>query len=125
MRLVEWLIDHIEERTRHHSNIMVYADHHRFGENRPFQIGGFTPDVYACTVPDAVRIVGEAKTPGDLESERSARQLAAFADHLALYENSLLLIAVPWRAAPAARSLARQLRTPERAALQIEVHVGA
>lgn len=71
VKLVEALIDTTEKRHRPPRGLMVFADHHRFGSDRPPRIAGFTPDLFASDVPSTFRIVGEAKTPDDLETERS------------------------------------------------------
>jgi hypothetical protein len=121
VRLVEFLIAFVERRLQGQANVLVLADHHRFGTDRPPQLGGFTPDVFACDVPATFRIVGEAKTLGDLESERSIRQLGAFLAHLALYSESSLYIAVPWLAAPKARMILKALRNEQHASVVVEV----
>ena len=121
VRLVEALIETVEVRHYESQRAIILADHHRFGVNRPPKLGGFTPDLLAHDLPISMRILGEAKTEADLESERSSRQLAAFLDHLSLYENSTMYVAVPWFAAARARSLMNLIKTPihHRVALHI------
>ena len=119
--LVEALIATIEVRYQFGQGIIVLADHHRFGVNRPPKLGVFTPDLFAHDLPITTRILGEAKTEADLESDRSSLQLGAFLDHLALYENSTMYVAVPWRTAPRARSLLRQIRRLEHATVALHV----
>lgn len=84
-------------------------------------IGCFTPDLYASDFPITYRIVGEAKTLADLQSDRSKKQIAAFLDHLALYPKSALYIAVPLVAAAAARHLLRTLRQQDHQHIHTEV----
>jgi hypothetical protein len=119
--LVEALIQAVEARYPLSNGIMVLADHHRFGRNRPPQLGGFTPDLLAYNLPTTMRVVGEAKTEADLESERSALQLRAFLDHLSLYPDSTMYLAVPWPSGPRARGILRQIATAEHAAVSLHV----
>jgi hypothetical protein len=107
--LVETLIETVERRHRPPRGLMIFADHHRFGSDRPPTIGGFTPDLFASDVPETFQVLGEAKTASDLESERSRRQIIAFLDHLALYKGSIFYLAVPYFTAPRALWLARDL----------------
>jgi hypothetical protein len=121
IRLVEALIDLVELQHRRCKDSIVLADHRSFGANRPPMLGGFTPDLYAHDLPISSRIVGEAKTEHDLTTDRSARQLQAFLDHLALYTQSTMYVAVPWTAAPRARSLLNSLREPQHYAICLKV----
>jgi hypothetical protein len=119
--LVEALIRTVETRHKVHEDIMILADHHRFDRNRPPQLGGFTPDLLAHNLPITMRILGEAKTENDLESERSAQQLRAFLDHLSLYPNSTMYVAVPWTSAPRARGLLRRIVCPAHSTVSLQV----
>lgn len=121
VRLVEMLIEAVRNRHRPPRGLVVFADHHGFGGDRPLPISGFTPDVFASDVPATFRVVGEAKTPADLETERSRRQLLAFLDHLALYSGSAFYLAVPFPSAPRARALLRSVQMPEHQAVAVEV----
>jgi len=102
-------------------NVVIFADHHRFGSELPPTIGIFTPDVFASDFPATFLLIGEAKTRDDLETERSRRQLTAFLDHLSLHPPSALWIAVPFDAAPRARHLIRSMRRPEHQAVVVEI----
>lgn len=95
VRLVERLIRHVQERHECPRGLLLLADHHEFGSNRPATIDGYTPDVFASDLPVTFEVVGEAKTPYDLESHRSRRQISAFLDYLALRPNSTFYLAVP------------------------------
>lgn len=119
--LVETLIEMVESRHRPSRGLMVFADHHRFGSDRPPTIGGFMPDVFASDVPATFRVIGEAKTPSDLETERSRRQILAFLDHLALYEGSTFYLAVPYFTAPRARFVLKSARRAEHDAVATEI----
>ena len=112
VRLVERLISTIEAQHGTRLNMMILADHHRYGHDRPPQIGGYTPDLYASNVPTTFRIIGEAKTASDLKSDRSQMQIEAFLDHLALYSQSEFYLVVPWPVVARARNLVKSLRRP-------------
>jgi hypothetical protein len=121
IRLVETLVATVRERHSTPQGIAVFADHREFGVNRPPTLGGYTPDVFACDVPSTFRVVGEAKTKADLETDRSHRQLRAFLDHLSLYPNSTLYIAVPWVVAPRARFILKSLRDLAHQHIRVDV----
>jgi hypothetical protein len=46
-------------------------------ERRPWQVGGFVPDVFAGTVPASFSLIGEAKYFNDLETPRTDKQIRA------------------------------------------------
>ena len=121
IRLVEALVEAVKSRHRPPRGLVVFADHHSFGSDRPPIIGGFTPDVFASDLPVTFRVVGEAKTPAELEAERSRRKLLSFLDHLALYPCSTFYLAVPILSAPRARALLRSMQRPEHQAATLEV----
>ena len=79
------------------------------------------PDVLATDLPVTFRLIGEAKTADDLETDRSRRQIRAFLDHLGLYQGSVLYLAVPPNAAARARFLLRSLVSGEHAAVAVTV----
>lgn len=120
-RLVERLIAVVTSRHPVPNGMLLLADHYTFGADRPPRIEGFMPDVFASDVPETFRILGEAKTPADLESERSLRQIAVFLDHLALRQSATFYLAVPWHLVPRARGIIRSLRRDEHAAMQVHV----
>jgi len=72
---------------------------------RPPPLGGFVPDVYAQRLGPKTVIVGEAKTPRDLESRHTQAQLIAFLGHCTQVPGSVLVLAVPWPVTRFARSL--------------------
>lgn len=81
------------------------------GSAKPKKIGGFVPDVL-CDFPSKNHtIIGDAKTPKDLESRHSRDQLEAFADHLAVHAKSgELVIATRFEWAACARSILNSLK---------------
>jgi hypothetical protein len=119
--LVERLLDTVEIRHQGVRSVVIFADHHRFGSQLPPMIGDFTPDVLVTTVPATFRLIGEAKTRDDIETDRSRRQLTAFLDHLALHPPSSLWLGVPFDLAPRARVLMRSIRRAEHAGVNVEV----
>lgn len=84
-------------RERHDApGLVVLAEHATFGKDRPFPVLGFVPDVTAADLQSSFHVIGEAKTPKDLETDRSLRQMTAFVSHIALLPGSCFYLAVPW-----------------------------
>ena len=120
-RLVEGLAKLVGERHGPSTSLVVFADHHAFGADRPPRIGSYLPDVFACDLQAGLRLIGEAKTAADLETERSRRQLAAFLAHLSLYPNTAFYLAGPLATVPRARYVMRSLRRPEHLHIPVTV----
>lgn len=94
-----------------HSHVVVYVDlPENPAENKPPSIEGFFPDLYCTSVGGQPLCIGEAKTLGDLESKHSRQQLTAYLRFLLNFAPGLLVVAVPWRAVPSARSLVRAIQ---------------
>lgn len=93
--LVERLIVHVQAKHRPPRGLLVLADHHSFGSNRPQQIAGYTPDLFASDLPATFEVIGEAKTMADLQSDRSQRQIRAFLDYLSLRPQASFYLVVP------------------------------
>ena len=112
-RLVEAIVAHAEHRLGKATDILVREDavRPRRGE-RPPKLAGFTPDVYATDVPTTMTLVGEAKTPADLETKHSRAQIAAFLEYLAYTPGGLFVLAVPVAVKPRARWVLRELGRP-------------
>lgn len=121
VRLVERLIAHIQNRHVAPRGLLVLADHHAYGANRPSTIDGFTPDVFASDLPVTFEVIGEAKTPLDLETPRSARQLTAFLDYLALRASSSFCLSVPPFTAARTWTIVNRIRRPDHAGVAITV----
>lgn len=119
--LVEHLLNTVEIRYQGVRSVVIFADHHRFGSQLPPMIGDFTPDVLVTTVPATFRLIGEAKTRDDIETDRSRRQLTAFLDHLALHPPSSFWLGVPYDLAPRARVLMRSIRRAEHDGVNVEI----
>lgn len=84
--------------------VLVDAPDTRPG-NFPPNIEGYVPDMYLRIPINQQLIIGEAKSAGDLETRHSREQLAAYLRYLALYPNSIFIIAVPWFVVNQAKSL--------------------
>jgi hypothetical protein len=121
VRLVEELINEVQTRHANGKQLIMLAEHVRFGPDRPPKLGGFVPDLFAHDIPITSRIIGEAKTELDMETDRSQLQLAAFLDHLSLYANSSMYVAVPWAFAPRARTILRGLSHERYASVSLRV----
>jgi hypothetical protein len=121
IRLVERLVETVKSRYQTPQGIIILADHHTFGENQPPTVGGFKPDLFAQDLSATFRVIGEAKTANDLKDERSAKQIAAFLDHLSLYSNSSLYLAVPWLVKGKANNLIHGLVKSEHRCVTIRV----
>lgn len=82
----------------------VFIDHdtEAFGR-RPPTIEGHVPDIYVFH--DGLTIVGEAKTPADVESRHSRSQYNAFLTYLSRQPNSSFVFAAPWHVINAGASL--------------------
>jgi hypothetical protein len=80
------------------------------GSTKPKKINGYIPDVY-CEVPGLGHtIIGDAKTPNDLETRHTRAQLEAYADYLATHRASgELVIATRFEWAGSARSILKNL----------------
>jgi hypothetical protein len=103
---------------------LLLADHRAFGLNRPFSIGGYTPDLFASDLPTTFEVVGEAKSASDLETERSGRQIRAFLDHLSLRPDSSFYLSVPPFTRSRAYAILTGLIQPEHSSIHIEVFDG-
>jgi len=95
VRLVEATAAEIVRRHSHLYSLTVLVDLPKSGRNRPGPIGGYVPDVFALDAPETCRIVGEAKTPLDLETKHSRHQLRAFLCHLSHFSNGCFYLSVP------------------------------
>lgn len=94
--LVRTVIEAIQSDHRDAYSLLLFADLPTFGRDRPQPVRGYIPDVFAIDTPETVRIIGEAKTPTDFESERSCRQIKAFLSHLSRVEHGIFYLSVPW-----------------------------
>jgi hypothetical protein len=67
-------------------------------QQRPPKFGvsrrGSRPDLYGIRLSDGFKIIGEAKTKGDIENAHTAKQLIDYLDFIK-YENAKLVFIVP------------------------------
>jgi hypothetical protein len=77
---------------------------------KPNRIDGFVPDVYAFDAPLTTVIIGEAKTPDDLETDRSKQQITAFLSFLGKQQAGVFILAVPWQLKRRADAIVTSLR---------------
>jgi hypothetical protein len=94
IRLVQEIIDHVKCID---PQAVIIADNSVLADiNRPPNIGGHIPDVYARV--DLLRqiIIGEAKTRKDLENDHTMSQLQAFLAYCRGNPRARLVLAVPW-----------------------------
>lgn len=90
-------------------NILVdSAESNRY--SKPPTVCGFVPDLYARKDTVSGIIIGEAKTPGDLENNHTRAQLAAFLKKCAEETGSLLVLATPWYSERTAKALLRHVQ---------------
>lgn len=109
--LVDSIKKYVLEWYRNSSDLCIYFDSPSGHFNdKPPEIEGFIPDVYATLLKEDIVIIGEAKTVRDLESRHSKRQLEAFLKHCFNKRKAILIIAVPWDLVNSAKSLIRFLK---------------
>ena len=76
----------------------------------PPQVGGRRPDAYAVVPEDQLLILGEAKSPWDLENRHTIAQLLAFLTHCRQHGKAVFVLAVPWHRVPLASNMIRNLK---------------
>ena len=76
----------------------------------PPQVGGYRPDVYAVVPKAELLILGEAKSPWDLENHHTIAQLLAFLMYCQRHGKAMLVLAVPWHRVPLASNMIRNLK---------------
>ncbi len=106
-RMAKWVAD--ELLSGNSTDILIDSSSSRHTD-RPPTIEGHVPDLYVNERSYGLLIVGEAKSPSDLESPRSERQIQAFLEYCSLYENALFILAVPWHMTISARCLLEMLK---------------
>lgn len=79
-------------------------------ETRPSKLIKHVPDVFVPSNKDRPAIVGEAKTPNDIEKRHTFAQFSEFLEWCNLHKGSTLVIAVPWQAERLAADVIRYLQ---------------
>jgi len=91
-------------------NPMIFVDCPNSSiQESPFTIGSYRPDVYAQSRLFDREIIGEAKTPRDLDTKRSRMQLTAFLRKISESTSGALILATQWDYVRYANSLLKQL----------------
>jgi hypothetical protein len=96
VKLVEMTATEIQRRHGDLYSLTILVDLPSSGRDRPRVIGGYVPDVFAIDTPETCRIIGEAKTAPDCETERSHLQFIAFLSHLSRFPNGRFYLCVPY-----------------------------
>jgi hypothetical protein len=107
-RLVKELSDYISIEFFNGDSGKILRDSSGVSSNdRCYNINGFIPDVIARAFTGALKcVIGEAKTPRDIETRHTMMQLESYLTFCSQEGNSaLLVVAVPW----AYHRLARQI----------------
>ena len=104
--IMDWLqVQHPAAETISISADCIFCEH----LPNPPLLNGFIPDVYAVGIAEPRTIIGEAKTPRDLETPRSRAQLEAFLTHLCQCQNAQFIIATPWPSVNSAKAIVRSI----------------
>jgi capsular polysaccharide biosynthesis protein len=77
--------------------------------SRPPNIGGHIPDIYADSINKTKLLIGEAKTPGDLDNQRTVDQLTSYIKFLNKNGGGIVIIATQWSHANRAKSIAKKI----------------
>lgn len=77
------------------------------GDAVPEMIDGHRPDLYAQLPNSAALIIGEAKTPRDIDNEHTRSQIRTFIAHLDQTQGSRLILATTGQGANSAKTLLR------------------
>jgi hypothetical protein len=76
----------------------------------PPALSDFRPDVYAREIGSGFLVVGEAKTPNDLDRRHTEDQLGAYFEHLKIQERGELDLAVTLPCVGLAHEICRRVR---------------
>ena len=80
------------------------------GDSVPPIFGGHRPDLYAQLPDSAALIIGEAKTPSDIDNEHTRSQIRSFIAHLDHTPGSRLILATTGQGTNSAKTLLRFLQ---------------
>ena len=115
IELVKHLEHYIRKTHEPPGGFVLYSDVGGGVEDSPHMVNGYIPDIIASDVPSTFQIIGEAKTPNDLNSFRSKRQIRAFLDFLSLFPDSFFYLAIPAFSLPNANRLLNEIITDDHA----------
>lgn len=78
--------------------------------DRAYLVNGYIPDIIASPQNGELsKIIGEAKTIGDIETTHSIGQIEAFLHYCNKLDNALLIIAVPWPYGRSVRNIIKRV----------------
>lgn len=88
---------------------LIYCDIDELGicKSKPYNIGKSKPDVLAHDIEKNTNIIGEAKSPNDIDNPHTIQQLVEYFRYLSNRSNPMLWIAVPWMYAGTALRVGR------------------
>ena len=90
--IVRWIEDNYSK-----DYMVVITDlDNPIGEERPPNINGYIPDVYARNIENDITIIGEAKTQNDVRNKHTKNQISSYLDYLCVARQGLLVIATQW-----------------------------
>ncbi len=90
--IVRWIEDNYSK-----DQMVVIADlDNPIGEERPPNINGYIPDVYARNIENDISIIGEAKTQNDVRNKHTKNQINSYLDYLCVVRQGVLVIAIQW-----------------------------
>lgn len=107
-RMVMHMIRWVQNNYAQAGDMCLYADHVDWSpDSKPYEIGGYIPDLLCLGLSSGMTIIGEAETSSSIERPHAASQIDAFVDYLSRQKKGLLIIATPWVAVPRARNIIR------------------
>jgi hypothetical protein len=111
MRLVSNIVHWIRETRACDDLCILVDDPTEAGLDKPPNIGGYQPDVFAkAVVRQPITIIGEAKTTYDLETNRSELQLISYLSYLKSASDPFLVMSTSWVVQRTAKGLLCHLR---------------
>lgn len=107
--LVDEIVDWLRKEHGINKLRLTVDDTGPVGASKPKAIYGHVPDVYGKLTGSNYTIIGEAKTPRDLESPHTWSQLESFIRHLSVEGGGELILATQWSSASSAKAIVRRL----------------
>lgn len=94
------------------SELACYVDNPASGVvATPPLLSGYRPDLYAVECDTRRVLLGEAKTPGDIDNRHTRSQLAVYFEHLLRDVRGEIWVAVPLTSAGTALRVCRSVRS--------------
>lgn len=110
IRLVELLSQWIISNLLNGDDGHIFVDHPLESYKKPPIIAHSVPDVFVPQTKKRGIIIGEAKTSNDIENSHTYYQINDFLAKCAEFDDSILVLAVPWDMVPLMDSIARKLK---------------